>query len=82
MLIRCYFEIIIMVDTIYSASSRSSFKLSSIFGTIHYVLLHHLDLYSDHAMLFPAQVWGWIHENFISASSYALYIYVHASFFG
>jgi hypothetical protein len=39
MLIRCYFAIIIMVDTIYSASSRSSFKFPSAFGIVHHNLL-------------------------------------------
>jgi hypothetical protein len=82
MLIRCCFAIIIMVDTIYCASSRSSLKFSSTFGTIHHVFLQHLDFYSDHATFFPTQVWGGIHENFISTFSYALYIYVCASLFG
>jgi hypothetical protein len=41
-----------MVDTIYFASSWSSFKFPPAFGTIHHVLLQHLDFYSDHAMLF------------------------------
>ncbi len=58
MLIRCCFTIIIMVDTIYSVSSRSSLKFPSTFGTIHHVLLQHLDFYSDHATLFPTKVWG------------------------
>jgi len=71
-----------MVDTIYFASSRSSLKFSLAFGIVHHVLLQHLDFYSDHATLFPAQVWGGIHENFISTSFCALYIYVHAYFFG
>jgi hypothetical protein len=70
-----------MVDTISSASSWSSLKFPSAFGIVHHVLLQHLDLYSDHATFFPAQVWGGIHENFISASSYALYMYVCASLF-
>jgi len=82
MLIKCYFAITIMVDTISSTLSRRSLKFPSTIGTIHHVLLQHLDFYSDHAMLFPAQVWGGIHENFISTSSCALYIYVRASFFG
>jgi hypothetical protein len=63
-------------------SSWSSLKFPLAFGIIHHVLLQHLDFYSDHATLFPSQVWGGIHENFISASSCALYIYVCASFFG
>jgi len=77
MLIRCYFAIIVMVDTISSASSRSSFKFSPKIGTVHHVLLQHLDSYSDHATLFPAQVLGGIHENFISAFSCELYIYIY-----
>jgi hypothetical protein len=82
MLIRCCFAIIVMVDTIYSASSRSSLKFSLAFGTVHHVLVQHLDFYSDHATLFSAQVYGGIHENFISASSCASYIYVRTSLFG
>jgi hypothetical protein len=39
MLIICYSVIIVMVDTIYSASSKSSFKFSLAFGTIHHVFL-------------------------------------------
>jgi hypothetical protein len=70
-----------MVDTIYFASSWSSFKFPPTFGTVHHVLLHHLDFYSDHVMLFPGLGLGGIHENFISASFCALYIYVHASIF-
>jgi hypothetical protein len=46
-----------MVDTIYSASSRSSFKFVLAFGIVHHVLLQHLDFYSNHAMFFPAQIW-------------------------
>ncbi len=68
MLIRCCFAIIVMVDTISFASSRSSLKFPLAIGIVHHVLLQHLDSYSDHAMLFSAQVWGGIHENFISAS--------------
>jgi hypothetical protein len=45
-----------MVDTIYFASSPSSLKFPSAFGTVHHVLLQHLDFYSNHATLFPAQV--------------------------
>ncbi len=70
-----------MADTIFSASSRNSLKLLSAFGIVHHVFLQHLDFYSDHAMFFPAQVWGGIHKNFISASSCTLYIYVHTSLF-
>jgi len=58
MLIKCCFVIIVMVDTIYSASGRSSFKFPSAFGIVHHVFLQHLDFYSNHATLFPAQVWG------------------------
>jgi len=58
MLIRCYFAIIVMVDTISSASSQSSLKFALAIGTIHHVFLQHLDSYSDHATLFLAQVWG------------------------
>ncbi len=68
MLIKCCFATTVMVDTISSASSRSSLKFPSAIGTVHHVLLQHLDSYSDHAMLFSAQVWGGIYENFISAS--------------
>jgi hypothetical protein len=70
----------VMVDTIYFASSRSSFKFPSTFGIVHHVLLKHLDFYPDHATLFRLRLGGKIHENFISASSCALYIYVHAFF--
>ncbi len=82
MLIRCYFTIIVMVDTIYSASSQNSLKFPPTFGTIHHVLLQHLDFYSNHATLFPAQIQVGIHEIFILASFCALYTYVHASLFG
>jgi hypothetical protein len=58
MLIRCCFSIIVMVDTIYYASSQSSFKFPPTFGTIHHVLLQHLDFYLNHATFFPAQVLG------------------------
>ncbi len=81
MLIRCYFAITVMVDTIFYASSRSSFKFPLAVGIVHHVFLQHFDFYSDHATFFWAQVWGGIHENFISASSCALYIYVRASLF-
>jgi hypothetical protein len=82
MLIRCCFAIIIMVDTIYSTSNQSSFKFPPTFGTVHHVFLQHLDFYSNYATLFLAQVWVGIHENFISASFCALYIYACAYFFG
>ncbi len=39
MLIRCYFTIIVMVDTIYFTSSRNSLKFLLAFGIIHHVLL-------------------------------------------
>jgi len=68
MLIRCCFVTIVIVDTISSASSQSSFKFPPTIGTVHHVLLQHLDSYSDHAMIFLAWVWGEIHENFILAS--------------
>jgi hypothetical protein len=57
--------IIAMVDTIFSASNQSSFKFLPAFGNVHHVLLQHLDFYSNHATLFPAQVLRGIHENFI-----------------
>ncbi len=78
MLIICCFAIIIMVDTIYFASSRSSFKFPPAFGTIHHVFLQHLDFYTDHATFSQLRFGGGIHENFISASSCALYIYICA----
>jgi hypothetical protein len=82
MLIRCYFVTTVMVDIISSTSSRSSLKFPSAIGTVHHVLLQHLDSYSDHAMFFSAQVWGGIHENFISASLvHCIYISVHTSLF-
>jgi hypothetical protein len=54
MLIKCYFAISVMVDTIYYASSQSSYKFPPAFGTVHHVLLQHLDFYSDHATFFLA----------------------------
>ncbi len=82
MLIICCFAITVMVDTISSASSWSSLKFPPAIGTVHHALLHHLDSYSDHAMLFPAQVWGGIHENFISTSLvHCIYMCVHAYLF-
>ncbi len=82
MLIKCCCAIIVLVDTISSTSSYSSLKFPSAFGIVHHVLLQHLDFYSNHATLFLTQVWGRIHENFITTSSCALYIHVHASLFG
>jgi hypothetical protein len=81
-LIRCCFVIIIMVDTIYFTSSRSSLKYSPTFGTIHYVFLQHLDFYSYHATLFPTQVWGgdtW--EFHLSLLLCIIYIYICACIF-
>jgi hypothetical protein len=76
MLIKCCFAIIVMVDTISFVSNQSSLKFLPAFGIVHLVLLQHFEFYSDHATLFLAQVWGGIHENFISISSCALYIYM------
>jgi hypothetical protein len=56
MLIRCCFAIIVMVDTIYYASNRSTLKFMSTFSIVHHVFLQHLDFYSDHATLFLTQV--------------------------
>ncbi len=56
-------------------------KFPLVISIICHVFLQHLDFYSDHAMFFPIQVWRGMHENFILASSCALYIYVRASFF-
>jgi hypothetical protein len=81
MLIRCCFVTTVMVDTISSASSRSSLKFPSTIGIVHHVLLQHLNSYSDHAMLFSAQVLG----EYMKISSHPhlciVYICVHASFF-
>jgi hypothetical protein len=83
MVIKCYFAIIVMVDTISSTSSRSSLKFLSTFGIVHHVLLQHLDFLLKPCHVFPwSGLGGGIHDNFSSASSCALYIYVHASFFG
>jgi hypothetical protein len=82
MLIRCCFAIILMVDIISSTLSRSSLKFLMAFGTVHHVLLQHLDFYSNHATFFPDLGLGGIHEIFILASSCALYIYVRAFLFG
>jgi hypothetical protein len=65
-----------MVDTIFFASNQSSLKFLPAFGTVYHDLLQHLDFYLNHGTLFPTQVLGGIHENFISASSCALYIYM------
>jgi hypothetical protein len=58
MVIKCYFAIIVTMDTIYYASSRNSLKFPSTFGIVHHVLLQHLDFYLNHAMFFLAQVFG------------------------
>jgi len=78
MLIRCCFVTTVMVDTISSASSRSSLKFQSAIGTVHHVLLQHLDSYSDHAMLFPVQVWGGDTWEFHLNLTCTLYIYMCA----
>jgi hypothetical protein len=67
MLTRCCIMIIVMVDTIYFASSWNSPKFSLTFGTIHHVLMQHLDFYSDHAKLFPAKVLGGV-RNYCTPS--------------
>jgi hypothetical protein len=81
MLIRCCFAIIIMVDTISSASSRSSLKFLPAIGTVHHVLLQHFDSYSDHATFFPAQVWGG-YMRILSQPPLVHYIYMHEFIFG
>jgi hypothetical protein len=58
MLIRCYFVTTVMVDTISSASNRSSLKFPSAIGIVHHVLLQHLDSYLDHATLFRLRSGG------------------------
>ncbi len=45
MLIKCFFVIIVIMDTIYSTSSQSSLKFPPTFGIVHHVLLQHLDFY-------------------------------------
>ncbi len=78
MLIKCCFAITVMLDTISSTSSRSSLKFPSTFGTVHHVLLQHLEFYSDHATLFPAQVWGgYIRISFQPPLVHCIYICVH-----
>jgi ABC-type polysaccharide/polyol phosphate export permease len=81
MLIRCCFAIIAMVDTMFSASNQSSLKFLPTFGIVHHVLLQHLDFYLDNATLFPAQVWGGIHENF-NLLLCIIYLCMCASLFG
>jgi hypothetical protein len=81
MLIRCCFAIIVMVNTIYSASSRNLLKFSLTFGTIHHVLIYHLEFYSNHATFFPAQVWGGYTWEFpLNLLLYIVYICVCISF--
>jgi len=80
MLIRCCFGIIVTMDSIYFASSLSSFKFLPTFGIVHHVLLQHLDFYSDHAMLFPTQVWGDTWEFHFSLLLCIVYICVCISF--
>jgi hypothetical protein len=58
MLINCCFAIILMVDTIYSALSRSSLKFPLTFSNVHHVLLQHFDFYLDHTTFILAQVLG------------------------
>jgi len=65
-----------MVDTIYSASSWSSFKFLPAFGIVHHVLLQHLDFYLDHAMLFLVQVWGGGYMKISSQFPLVHYIYM------
>jgi len=78
MLIKCCFAIIVMVDTIYSASSQSSFKFPSAFGTIHHVLLQHLDFYLDHITLFLVQVGvGYVKISFQPPLAHCIYMCVH-----
>ncbi len=81
MLIRCCFATTVMVDTISSALNRSSFKFPSAIGIVHHVFLQHLDSYSDHAMLFPAQVWGGYMRISSQPHLCIVYICVHASLF-
>jgi hypothetical protein len=78
MLIRCYFAIIIMVDTIYFASSWSSFKFLLAFGTVHHVLLQHLDFYLDHVTLFLIQILGGGYMRFSFQPPIVHYIYMCA----
>ena len=79
MLIKCCFATIVMVDTIFFASNQSSLKFLPAFGTVHHVLLQHLDSYSDHATLFSAQVWGGYMRISSQPPLCIVYICVHAS---
>jgi hypothetical protein len=76
MLIKCCFVIIVMVDTIYSASSQSSLKFPPAFGIIHHVLLQHLDFYLDHPTFFPAQVRG---GGYMKISSRPPFVHIYIS---
>ncbi len=77
MLIRCCFVIIVMVDTLYFASSQNPLNFSPAFGIVHHVLLQHLDFYSNHAIIFPAQIVGGDTWQFhLSLIFCILYIYV------
>jgi len=76
MLIRCCFATIVMVDTISSASSRSSHKFPPTIGNVHHVLLQHLDSYSDHATLFLAQIWGEILRIYTFMTPYVTTLHV------
>ncbi len=58
MLIRCCFAIIIIMDTIYSASSQSSFKFPLAFGIVHHVFLQHLDFYLTMPCFSQLKFWG------------------------
>jgi hypothetical protein len=81
MLIRSCFAITIMVDTISFTSSQSSFKFSLAIGIVHHVILKHLDSYSDHAMLFPAQVrGGYMRISFQPPLAHCIYICACISF--
>jgi isoprenylcysteine carboxyl methyltransferase (ICMT) family protein YpbQ len=77
MLIKCCFAIIVMVDTIFVASSQNSFKFLLAFGTIHHVLMQHLDFYLDHTMFFLAQVWGGYMRNSFQPIVHCIYMCMH-----
>jgi hypothetical protein len=83
MLIKCCFAIIVMVDTIFSASNQSSLKFLPAFGTIHHVLLQHLDFYSDHATLdFYSDMGGDTWEFHLNLLLCIMCVCVCASLFG
>jgi len=46
-----------MVDTIYFASSRNSFKFLPTFDNVHHVFLQHLELYSDNVATLLLEEW-------------------------